>query len=75
MLINYSDHINKLNDFRNGKLKEALKLGHKEIDDNFRFVAGNMNLLVGHNNVGKTHFTFYLMLLYSLKHNIKWLVF
>ena len=75
MLINYSEHINKLNDFRKGKVQEALKLGHKEIDDNFRFVAGNMNLLVGHNNVGKTHFTFYLMLLYSLKHNIRWLVF
>lgn len=75
MLINYSDHINKLNDFRNGKVKEALKLGHKEIDTSFRFVAGNMNFILGHNNVGKTHFTFYLMLLYSLKHNIKWLVF
>ena len=34
-----------------------------------------MNFILGHNNVGKTHFTFYLMLLYSLKHNIKWLVF
>ena len=75
MLINYDKHINTLNDFRKGKVKEALKLGHKEIDSNFRFVAGNMNLLVGHNNVGKTHFTFYLMLLYSLKHNIRWLVF
>ena len=75
MLINYSDHINKLNDFRKGKVREALKLGHKEIDSSFRFVAGNMNFILGHNNVGKTHFTFYLMLLYSLKHNIKWLVF
>ena len=75
MLINYSEHINKLNDFRNGKVKEALKLGHKEIDSSFRFVAGNMNFILGHNNVGKTHFTFYLMLLYSLEHNIRWLVF
>ncbi len=75
MLINYDKHINTLNDFRKGKVKEALKLGHKEIDENFRFVAGNMCLLVGHNNVGKTHFTFYLMLLYSLEHNIRWLVF
>ena len=75
MLINYSEHINKLNDFRQGKTREALKLGHKEIDSSFRFVAGNMNFILGHNNVGKTHFTFYLMLLYSLKHKIKWLVF
>jgi len=75
MLINYDEHIDKLNDFRNGKVKEALKLGNKELDASFRFVAGNMNFILGHNNVGKTHFTFYLMLLYSIKHNIKWLVF
>ena len=75
MLINYTEHIDKLNDFRKGKTPEALKLGHKELDACFRFVAGNMNFILGHNNVGKTHFTFYLMLLYSLKHNIKWLVF
>jgi len=44
MLINYSEHIDKLNDFRNGKIPEALKLGNKELDACFRFVAGNMNL-------------------------------
>ena len=75
MLINYSEHIKKLEDFRKGKVREALTLGHKEFDSHFRFVRGNMNFLLGHNNVGKTHFTFYLMLLYSIKHKIKWLVF
>ena len=75
MLINYDEHIDKLNDFRKGKVKEALKLGNKELDARFRFVAGNMNFILGHNNVGKTHFTFYLMLLYSIEHNIRWLVF
>ena len=75
MLINYDEHIDKLNDFRKGKVKEALKLGNKELDASFRFVAGNMNFILGHNNVGKTHFTFYLMLLYTIKHKIKWLVF
>ncbi len=75
MLINYDQHIKKLEDFRKGKVQEALKVGHKELDSHFRFVRGNMNFLLGHNNVGKTHFTFYLMLLYSIKHSIKWLVF
>ena len=75
MLINYDEHIDKLNDFRKGKVKEALKLGNKELDASFRFVAGNMNFILGHNNVGKTHFTFYLMLLYTIKHKIRWLVF
>ena len=75
MLINFDEHSKKLSDFRQGKVPEALKLGHEEFDSNFRFVQGNMNFLLGHNNVGKTHFTFYLMLLYSLKHKIRWLVF
>ena len=38
MLINYSDHINKLNDFRKGKVREALKLGHK-IDEAMRLLV------------------------------------
>lgn len=75
MLINFEEHINKLNDFRKGKVQEALKIGHKEFDSHFRFVRGNMNFLLGHNNVGKSHFTFYLMLLYTIKHKIKWLCF
>ena len=75
MLINFDEHTKKLSDFRQGKVPEALKLGHEEFDSNFRFVQGNMNFLLGHNNVGKTHFTFYLMLLYSIKHKIRWLVF
>jgi len=75
MLINFDEHSKKLDDFRKGKLPEALTLGHTEFDSHFRFVQGNMNFILGHNNVGKTHFTFYLMLLYSLKHKIRWLVF
>jgi len=75
MLINFDEHSKKLNDFRQGKVPEALTLGNKEFDSKFRFVHGNMNFILGHNNVGKTHFTFYLMLLYSLKHKIRWLVF
>ena len=75
MLINFDEHSKKLDDFRKGKLPEALTLGHTEFDSHFRFVQGNMNFILGHNNVGKTHFTFYLMLLYTLKHKIRWLVF
>ncbi len=75
MLINFDEHSKKLNDFRQGKLPEALTLGHKEFDSHFRYVQGNLCFVLGHNNVGKTHFTFYLMLLYTLKHKIRWLVF
>jgi len=75
MLINYSEHIDKLNDFRKGKVQKAYALGNKEFDAAFRLVKGHLCFILGHNNVGKTHFTFYLMLLYAIKHNIKFLIF
>jgi len=75
MLINFTDHLNKLDNYRKGKTKKALKIDNHELDSAFRFVHGNMNMILGHNNVGKTHFIFYLMLLYTQKHKIKWLVF
>ena len=75
MLINYDQHINKLNDYRKGKIQKAYSLGNSEFDEAFRLVKGHLCFILGHNNVGKTHFTFYLMLLYAMKHGIKYLVF
>ena len=75
MLINFDEHSKKLNDFRQGKVPEALKLGNKEFDNHFRFVPSNLVMILGFPNIGKTHFTFYLMLLYALKHNLRFLIF
>ena len=75
MLINFEEHSKKLNDFRQGKVPEALKLGHEEFDSHFRFVPSNLVMILGFPNIGKTHFTFYLMLLYALKHNLRFLIF
>ena len=75
MLINYDDEIDKLIKIRKGKITEGYKLDLPEIDEYFRFKSGNFNLILGHANVGKTTVTLFLMLLYSLKHKIKWLVF
>lgn len=75
MLINYTEHLEKLNNVRKGNYNEALKIGFSGLDEHFRFVPGNLNIILGHANVGKTHFIMYLMLLYSKIHNLKWLVF
>ena len=75
MLINFDDQINKLQDVRTGKVKEGLTLGFNEIDQYFRFKYGNFNIILGHANSGKTTLTLFLMLLYSIKHKIKWLVY
>ena len=75
MLINFDDQINKLQDIRTGKVKEGLKLGFPSLDEHMRFKFGNFNIVLGHANSGKTTLTLFFMLLYSLKHKIKWLVF
>lgn len=75
MLINFDKHLNKLNDIRAGKVSEGLRLGVDRLDNHFRLVYGNLNFILGHANTGKTHLVFYLMFLYSLKHNVRWLVF
>ena len=75
MLINYSEHINRLNNFRKGKVKESLTIGIKEFDKHFRFVHSNLVMWLGFPNIGKTHFVIYIMMLYAIKHKLKFLIF
>ena len=74
MLIDYKKQIGILNDIRNGKLKEGLKLDIPELDEYIRYKPSNFNIILGHANVGKTTAVLYLMLCYSIKHDLKWLV-
>lgn len=75
MLIDYNSVLSKLNDVREGRIKEGLKLGIPEIDEYFRFKPSNFNIILGHANVGKTSIVLFLMLSYSIKHKIRWLVY
>jgi len=75
MLIDYNSVLSKLNDVREGKIKEGLRLGIPEIDEYIRFKPGNFNIILGHANVGKTSIVLFLMLSYSIKHKLRWLVY
>jgi len=75
MLIEFNQQIEKIKDVLKGNIKEGLNLGIPAIDEYIRFKPSNFNVILGHANVGKTNMTLYLMLLYSIKHNVKWLVF
>lgn len=75
MIVNFEKEIDKLHLIRTGKMKEGLRLGIPELDEHFRFKYTNFNVILGHANVGKTTVILYLMLLYTLKHDVKWLVF
>lgn len=75
MIADFNTIKNKILDVKYGRLKEGLKIGVLEIDEYLRFKPSNFNLIVGHANVGKTTVILYLMTVYAIKHNIKWLVF
>ena len=75
MLIDYTKELQHLDRIRKGEIKEGLSLGIPEIDEFFRFKKGNFNVILGQANVGKTSMALYLMVLYSLRHNIRWVVF
>lgn len=75
MIIPFKEHISKLTQIRKGEIKEGLKLDIPEIDEHFRFKPANFNVILGHANVGKTTVMLYMMLLYSVKHNVRWLVY
>jgi hypothetical protein len=74
MLIDYNKQLDILKQIRSGKMKEGLKLDIPEIDEYIRFKTSNFNIVLGHANVGKTTSILYLMLCYSLKHGLKWLI-
>lgn len=74
-MIAKTEHIKqKLLDVKYGRIQEGLKIGVPEIDEYLRLKKGNMNLFIGHANVGKTTTVIYLLTLWALKHNLKFLV-
>ena len=65
---------NKILDIKYGRVKEGLGIDIPEIDDYIRYKQGNFNLLIGHANVGKTTVICYLLTVYAIKHNLKFLI-
>ena len=75
MLANLDHLEKKILDVKYGRIKQGLKVDVPEIDEHIRFKQNNFNLILGHANVGKTTVILYLMLLYTIKHNVRWLIF
>ena len=75
MLIDFEKTVSTLRDVKSGKIKEGLKLGIDQIDEYLRFKPTNFNVILGHANVGKTSIILYLMLMYTIKHGLRWVVY
>lgn len=65
----------KVLDVKYGRIPLGLGLNVPEIDEYLRFKRGNFNICVGHANTGKTTAILYLMLAYSVKHDLKWVIY
>lgn len=75
MISNVNNIKGKLLDVKYDRIEQGLKLDVPEFDEWLRFKRGSFNICVGHANTGKTTVIIYLMVAYSLKHNLKWLIF
>ncbi|HUX78204.1 MAG TPA: hypothetical protein VMW10_00440, partial [Alphaproteobacteria bacterium] len=60
---------------RSGTIPQGLKLGWEDVDRHFRLKLGNLVIMNGHDNVGKSFIVWYLQTISSLKYNWKWIMF
>ena len=74
MIAQTSNIKKRLLDIKNGKVKEGLGLGVPEIDEYLRYKQGDFNLVIGHANVGKTTFICYLLVLWAVKHKLRFVI-
>lgn len=73
--VSYADLTGRIDNIRMNRVKQGYDFGHHKLDEYLRFKRGNFNIILGHNNVGKTTTILYLMVLQSMKNKLKWLIF
>lgn len=65
----------KLLDIKYNRVRQGLGLGIPAMDEYLRWKPSSFDIVVGHANTGKTTVITYLMTAFSMKHNLKWLIF
>lgn len=63
-----------LKDYKDGKIEKGATIGIKSSDDFIRFNKGSFNMILGHDNVGKTYWRLWYYLVLSVQHNYTWTV-
>lgn len=61
--------------YRTGGFKMGLETGHPILNRYFRFKEGEFNVVLGHANVGKSFFMWWMMVLSAVLHDWKWIVY
>jgi hypothetical protein len=75
MILQQQEINNYLQDYHNGKISMGKGIGCKDFDDNLRYKQGELTIINGLDNVGKTDFMIWYALALSMKHNIKWCIY
>jgi len=63
-------HAKYLLDYKHGKIKQGLGI-NCHLDKHIRFKPKQLNIILGHDNVGKSYFVFWYFLVLALKHDLK----
>jgi hypothetical protein len=74
MIVNDSEITQYLDDFKNGRITKGKGMGIGAIDDYIRFKSGTFNMILGHDNVGKTYYKTWHQLVLSVKYGYKWCI-
>jgi len=69
MLNKQGDSIKYLLDYKNGRIKQGLEIGC-HLDNHLRFKPKQLNIILGHDNVGKTYWINWYFLSLALKHEL-----
>ena len=62
-----------LEDVHGRRIKRGLEIGCS-LDNHIRFKHGSMNVVLGHDNVGKTAWILWYFLCLSVKHEVRWCI-
>jgi len=74
-LTDKDDDYRDLLKYRRGGFKMGLTTGHKGLDKHFLFKEGEFNVVLGHANVGKSYFMWWLMVQSARLHGWRWIVY
>lgn len=70
-----SDHSTQyLTDYIDGKISKGLDTGIGALDDHLRYKKGQLNMINGLDNVGKTAWILWYFLRLSMRHNLSWCI-
>jgi hypothetical protein len=67
-------HLEYLNAYKDGKIKQGLGVNIPSLDKHYRHKKRELTILVGHDNTGKTFFFTWYSLCLSMLHGVKWCI-